>query len=126
MEAEKATVIDAEADVEGKLTGKDARILGRFRGEIKLAGRLVLGEGSRVEATVTAEAAEIAGELKGDIVAKSLILLEKARVAGTIEAQSLAVREGAQLNGAVNAGAGRGKAVPAGPQRAAASGTVAG
>ena len=34
------TVIDAHADVEGKLRGKDAQILGGFQGEIELTGRL--------------------------------------------------------------------------------------
>jgi cytoskeletal protein CcmA (bactofilin family) len=61
MADEKATIIDAQADVEGKLKGKDAVVYGRFRGEIALSGRLVLGEGARVEATVSADAAEGAG-----------------------------------------------------------------
>ena len=114
MEAEKTTLIDPQADVEGTLKGKDALILGRFKGEVTVAGRLVLGEGSRVEANVKADVAEIAGEFKGDIVAKSVTLGEKARVEGSVEAQILVVREGAHLNGAVSAGASaRGKGVPA-------------
>jgi cytoskeletal protein CcmA (bactofilin family) len=104
MEADKTTLIDADASVEGKLAGKDARILGRFKGEIELKGRLHVGEGSRVEAKVKAEAAEIAGEFSGEIVVQRLQLLEKARVTGTIDAQSLSIREGAQVNGAVNSG----------------------
>jgi cytoskeletal protein CcmA (bactofilin family) len=104
MEGDKLTVIDAQTDVEGKLRGKDARILGRFRGEIELAGRLVLGDGSHIEANVKADAAEIAGDFKGDLVVRSLLLLEKACIAGNIEAQTLAVREGAQMNGKVSAG----------------------
>ena len=54
MEPDTVTVIDANANVEGKLTGKDARIMGKFRGEIALSGRLFMGEGSRVEAKVVA------------------------------------------------------------------------
>jgi hypothetical protein len=42
------------------------------------------------------------------------VLLEKARVEGTIEAQVLAVREGAQVNASVNAGAAVGAARAAG------------
>jgi cytoskeletal protein CcmA (bactofilin family) len=104
MEAERLTIIDAQTDIEGKLKGKDARVLGRFRGEIDLAGRLVLGEGSRVEATVKADAAEIAGTLTGDVIVRSLLLLEKASVQGKIDAQVLAVREGAHMNGTISAG----------------------
>jgi len=115
MEGEKTTLIDADANLEGKLTGKDAQIMGRFRGEIELSGRLQLSEGSRVEARVIADAAEIGGEFKGDLVVRSLLLFEKAKTEGTLDAQTLVVREGAQINGAVNAsGSSRGKpgAVP--------------
>jgi len=128
MDVEKATLIDVDADVEGKLSGKDARVLGRFRGEIELAGRLHIGESARVEARIRAEGAEIAGEFKGDLTVRHLLLLEKARVAGTVEAQTLGVREGAQLNGSVSAGsAQKGQAAPASaPPAKAASGTAAG
>ena len=108
--AEKLTLIDAQTDIEGKLKGKDARILGRFRGEIDLSGRLVLGEGSHVEATLKADAAEIAGEFKGDLTVRSLLLMEKAKLEGKVSAQALAVREGAHMNGTVSAGSGKGKA----------------
>lgn len=105
MDADKVTVIDAEADVEGRLKGKDARILGRFRGEVSVSGRLQVGEGARVDAKINADVAEIAGEYQGELSVRSLVLLEKARVSGTLDAQALVVREGAQVNGSVNAGA---------------------
>lgn len=118
MEAANAnanvTQVDKQADFEGKLSGKDARILGRFKGEIQLTGRLTIGDESRVEAKVRADVAEIGGALRGDIVVRSLVLLEKAKVEGTIEAQVLAVREGAQVNATVNAGASAGAARAAG------------
>jgi len=115
MEGEKATVIDSAAEIEGKLCGKNARILGRFKGEVELQGNLVLGEGSRVEATVMAESAEIAGDFDGDLVVKRLVLLEKARITGSVDAQALAVREGAVINGTVTAGEKR-QQPPAKPQ----------
>jgi cytoskeletal protein CcmA (bactofilin family) len=64
----------------------------------------VTGEGSKVDAHIVADAAEIAGELKGEIKVRSLVLHEKARIEGNVEAQVLNIREGAQLNGAVNTG----------------------
>ena len=67
------TQIDKQADFEGKLAGKDARILGRFKGELQLSGRLTIGDESRVEAKVKADAAEIGGEFKGDISVRSLV-----------------------------------------------------
>ncbi len=107
MADDKATLIDAQADVDGKLKGKDAQILGRFRGEVELSGRLVLGEGARVDAKVQADAVEIAGEFKGEIKGRTVTLGEKARVEGNVDAQVLIVREGAQLDGAIATGKGR-------------------
>jgi cytoskeletal protein CcmA (bactofilin family) len=121
MEAEKPTVINAQGDFEGTLKGKDAQIFGRFRGDIELSGRLVLGEGARVQARVVADAAEIAGEFRGELKVRSLTLLEKGRIEGTVEAQTMAVREGAQLNGAVNTNAPRssGSVLPPAPPKPA-------
>lgn len=115
MADDKATLIDANADVEGKLKGRDAHILGRFRGEVEVAGRLVLGEGARVDARVTADAAEIAGEFKGEIKVRAMTLTEKARVQGNVDAELLVVREGAQLDGTISAGGAKGKAGLGGP-----------
>lgn len=99
------TSVDADAEFEGILSGKDAQILGRFKGEILVTGKLVIGEGARVDAKVTADTVEIAGAFKGDLTTRALVLLDKARVDGSVEAKSLSVRDGAQLNGAVNVGA---------------------
>ena len=76
MDSDKPTVVDAHAAFEGKLRGKDVQILGKFKGEIELTGRLILGEGSRVEAKVVADAAEIGGSYKGELNVRSLILLD--------------------------------------------------
>ena len=107
------TTIGADAEFEGNLNGKDAHVLGRFKGEVRVTGKLSIGEGARVEASVTADTVEIAGAFKGSLVTRALILLEKARVDGSVEAKSLSVRDGALLNGAVNAGAAGAQAPPA-------------
>jgi len=100
---DKTTLIDAQSDVEGVIKGKDVHVLGRFKGEITLSGRLVLGDGARVEAKATADAAEISGEFKGELKVRSLMLHEKARVEGSLDAETLVVKEGAYLNGSVSA-----------------------
>ena len=100
------TLVDAQADIEGTLKGNDARILGRFKGEVDVTGQLVLGESSRVDAKVTAGTAEVGGEFRGEIRAKSVILTEKARVTGRVDAEVLAMRDGARLDGEVSVGRG--------------------
>src|SRR3954471_24796643 len=96
------TSVDADAEFEGVLKGKDAQVLGRFKGEIAVTGKLVIGEGGRVDAKVTADVVEISGGYKGELSTRSLVLLEKARVDGSVQAKSISVRDGALLNAFVN------------------------
>ena len=72
-------------------------------------------------ARVVADAVEVAGEFKGELKARTLSLMEKGRVEGTVDTQRLAMREGATLNGAVNAGDGKG-----GPLRSSVTGLAPG
>ena len=104
MAEDKTTVVDAQAQLEGKLSGKDATVHGRVRGEVALSGRLLIGEEGKVHASVTAESVEIAGQLEGAVRARAVTLTETARVKGRIDAQSLVVREGAWLSGPVASG----------------------
>jgi cytoskeletal protein CcmA (bactofilin family) len=104
MAEDKGTVVDAQAQLEGKLSGKDAAIHGRVRGEIAISGRLLIGEEGRVHASVTADAVEIAGQLEGDVQARAVTLRETARVKGKVDAQALVVKEGAWLSGPVASG----------------------
>jgi cytoskeletal protein CcmA (bactofilin family) len=120
---EKVTLIDADSHVEGKLKGKNARILGRFKGEIELSGRLFTGEGSKVEAVASVESAEIAGQYDGEVKAKSVLLLEKASITGKLQTRNLAVREGARINGGVDAGQDAARPPAPEPQQAGAAGT---
>lgn len=101
---EDSTVIDEAAQVDGRIQGKSARILGRFKGELQLSGHLSLGEASKVEAKCRCESAEIAGEFTGELQARRVTLLEKARVSGTLNAEVLAIRDGAVVNATVEAG----------------------
>jgi cytoskeletal protein CcmA (bactofilin family) len=118
---EKLTVVDAAGSIQGKLSGRDARILGRFEGEIELSGRLHVGEGAKVDGKVKVDTAEIGGEYKGELNARSVLLLEKARVEGALITEMLAVREGAQLNASVTCNGARTKTTAAAPAAAPAA-----
>jgi len=113
MAEDKTTLVDAQAQLEGKLTGKDAAVHGRVKGEIALTGRLLIGEDGKVHASVSADAVEIAGQLEGDVRARAVTLRESARVKGRVEAQALVVREGAWLTGPVASGEAPAKQAPA-------------
>jgi cytoskeletal protein CcmA (bactofilin family) len=118
---EPATVIDAHGELEGLIKGRNVQILGRFKGEIAIAGRLVLGETARVEAKVTAERAEIAGALDGEVRARAVVITEKGRVKGSLDTQALIMKEGAVLNGTVSAAPAPAKETPARPAAAPAA-----
>ena len=67
--------------------------------------QLLIGEGGRAEADVTARKVVVFGELKGNIEAKESVELgHTARVEGNIRAPKLRIDEGALLNGRVEMG----------------------
>ncbi|HXX46652.1 MAG TPA: polymer-forming cytoskeletal protein [Myxococcota bacterium] len=98
--------IDHGSEFEGKLTFKDTvRIDGSFRGEISSENTLVVGETGEIMATVRSRNVMIAGTVTGDVFASERLVLNKtARVEGDVEAGSLQIEEGAQLNGRVKMG----------------------
>lgn len=104
MDENKATVLDPTASFEGKLVGSDVTLRGRFKGTLQASGTLRIAEGSEIEATVTAARVEIGGTFRGELQAGALHVLEKGRASGTFRAKTLAVREGAELDGELEIG----------------------
>ena len=98
--------IDQGSEFEGKLTFKDTvRIDGRFRGEIASENSLIVGETGEIEASVRVRNVVVSGSVTGNIhAAQQLTLHKMARVQGDVEVGSIAVEEGAQLNGRVTMG----------------------
>jgi len=93
--------IDQGSEFEGKLSFKDTvRIDGCFRGEITSQNTLVVGETGEIMATVRSCSVIVSGTVTGNIFASERLVLHKtARVEGDIEAGTLAIEEGALLNG---------------------------
>ncbi len=90
-----------ETAFEGKLDFKGAvRIDGRFKGEIRSADLLIVGEGARVEGEVEVGTAIVQGEVFGNVRAsKKVDLRSSAKVIGDIVTPTLAVEEGALFHG---------------------------
>jgi cytoskeletal protein CcmA (bactofilin family) len=95
--------IDQGSEFEGKLSFRDTvRIDGRFRGEITSENTLIVGESGEIEATIRSNTIAISGSVTGDVVAKVKVTLHKTAVVdGNVEAPSIAIEEGATLNGQV-------------------------
>jgi len=95
--------IDQGSEFEGKLSFRDTvRIDGRFRGEISSENTLIVGESGEIEAAIRSNTIAVSGTVVGNVYAgKKVVLHKTARVDGDIEAASIAVEEGAVLNGSV-------------------------
>lgn len=107
--------IDQGSEFEGKLSFKDTvRIDGCFRGEITSQNTLVVGETGEIMATVRSCSVLVSGTVTGNIFASERLVLHKtARVEGDIEAGSIAIEEGAVLNGKITMSGMPKKAQPA-------------
>jgi cytoskeletal protein CcmA (bactofilin family) len=89
------------SEFEGKLTFEGTvRIDGKFSGEIVTNDVLVIGEGARVQAEISAGSVVVNGEVQGNIRAKSSIeLRQPARVQGNLETPSLSIDKGVIFEG---------------------------
>lgn len=78
-----------------------ARIDGSFEGNLTVKGPLVVGEGARIVADITAEAVSVAGSVKGNITAKRVDILGTGRIYGDLITGSFTTEEGGFLRGQV-------------------------
>jgi len=98
-----AKIIEINAKMQGTLSFKDPvnlKINGQFEGTLESRGTLTVGETASVEAHVSGENIVIAGKVRGDIVAKKmLVLMPSAVLTGNISTPKLNVVEGAIFQG---------------------------
>jgi len=98
-----ATSIDATTTLTGKIRCQETiRIDGQVKGEICCEKLVIVGAGAIVEASIQADSAQIAGEVRGDIVARRKVTLEKtAVVIGNLSTAGIVIEEGAKLEGRI-------------------------
>jgi excisionase family DNA binding protein len=102
-ETHEEKVIEINAQMEGTLTFNDPvnlKIYGRYSGKLDCRGTLTIGPSSQVEANITGENVIVAGKIKGNIVArKMLVLMPTAVLHGDISTPKLNIVEGAVFQG---------------------------
>jgi cytoskeletal protein CcmA (bactofilin family) len=96
--------LEEGSELEGNLTFSGVvRINGRFVGQITSPDALIIGVPASIDGTLNVGSANIGGFVKGLIVARERIELQKtARVEGTLNAPAIIVHEGAQIIGELN------------------------
>jgi cytoskeletal protein CcmA (bactofilin family) len=98
---ELSSLLGKGSEFEGKLAFEgQVRIDGKFTGTISTKDVLVIAEGARVSAEVTAGTVIIHGVFEGNIRAAQLVEMKTpGRVKGTIEAPSIAIDRGVMFEG---------------------------
>jgi cytoskeletal protein CcmA (bactofilin family) len=89
------------SEFEGKLSFEgQVRIDGKYSGQISTKDVLVIGEGARVNAEISAGTVIINGQVEGNIKATGMVELHPpARVKGSIETPALSMDKGVIFEG---------------------------
>ncbi len=97
------TYIAPDTRIVGKLSGEGAIILcGRIEGECDINGSLTVAEGSHWKGAIRATDIILAGSVEGDVTAEqSVEIARTAHIVGKLCASSIAVAEGAVIEGEV-------------------------
>src|SRR5262245_18746717 len=95
------TLLGKGSEFEGKLSFEgQVRIDGKYSGQISTRDVLVIGEGARVNAEISAGTDIINGQVEGNIKASGMVELHPpARVKGSIETPALSMDKGVIFEG---------------------------
>ncbi len=103
LKKQEEKVIEINAQMQGSLSFRDPvnlKINGCFQGTLDTRGTLTVGSSAVVEATINGENIVIAGKVRGDIIAKTmLVLLPTGVLTGNITTPKLNIVEGAIFQG---------------------------
>ena len=98
-----ATFVAPSTKIVGTITGQGAYVFcGTIEGDCDITGPLTLAEGGRWKGTMKASDIVVAGTVEGDVIAKQRVeILGSARVTGSLSGNSIAVAEGAIIEGEI-------------------------
>ena len=99
----QTTYIAASTKITGTITGQGAYVFcGTVEGDCDIAGPLTLAEGGSWRGTMKAVDIIVAGTVEGDVVAKQRVEISgTARITGSLSGNSIAVAEGAIIEGEI-------------------------
>ena len=108
-----ATVIARDTRITGDLAGKGAYIcFGEMHGNCDIEGAMTLAEGGHWRGTLKATDVVIAGTVDGDVIASGRVeIAGTARIAGSLSGMSIAVSEGAVIEGEIRVMSGEGPTI---------------
>ena len=98
-----AAGIGSRLSFRGEVAGEgDFHILGKFEGEIKVTGRVLVGEGAQVDANIDAAAIVIGGTVRGNLTASTRVeILPAGVLTGSLRTGSFSAADGASVKGEI-------------------------
>ncbi|HXJ83472.1 MAG TPA: polymer-forming cytoskeletal protein [Candidatus Methylomirabilis sp.] len=96
-------LLGARLSFRGEVNGEgDFHIAGRFEGEIKVTGRVVVAEGAEVDANISGLAIVIGGTVRGNLSAATRVeILPTGVLTGSLKTGSFSAADGASVKGEV-------------------------
>jgi cytoskeletal protein CcmA (bactofilin family) len=97
------TYVAASTTIVGTIVGKGAYVFcGTVHGDCDIDGPLTLAAGAQWKGTLKAIDIVVAGVVEGDVIAKQRVeIVGTARVSGSLSGNSIAVAEGAIIEGEI-------------------------
>ena len=101
---EPATFVAPSTKIVGELSGKGNYVFcGTVEGECDVEGPVTLAEGCHWSGVVRATDVIISGTVEGDVIARQRVeVAGTARITGSLSGKSIAVAEGAVIEGDIN------------------------
>ncbi len=100
------SILAAGLTIEGKIEGSgNFRVVGRFKGTVKVNGELTIEPGAYIEGEITAESVLVAGDVRGQIAAASRVeFKDSGTLIGDVKAPSVVVSAGSKVRGKMEFG----------------------
>ena len=93
------SIFGADTTITGNVSARaDLHVDGRIEGDVTCTA-LVQGESSEITGAIIADAARLAGTVRGTITVGELVILRSARIHGDVHYDALTIEQGAQVDG---------------------------
>ncbi|WEK02375.1 MAG: polymer-forming cytoskeletal protein [Candidatus Sphingomonas phytovorans] len=93
------SVLGPDVTIVGNVTATaDLHIDGRIDGDVN-CGSIVQGTDSRINGSVKADIARLAGAIEGSVSVRQLTIERAARITGDVEYETIAIENGASIDG---------------------------